>query len=138
MSRELLLRRALWAVAGFNALGALLFAFPQLPPGRLAGLPAEVPGAYRAFVALFILLFGGAYAWLARSEHPDRPMVLFGAIGKTSAFVLVTLLWLTGAVRGAGVLFASGDLVFAAIFFWCARGGRAMASRRGGGHARAF
>lgn len=138
MSRELLLRRALWAAAGFNVLGALLFAFPRLPLAQLAGLPAEVPGAYRAFVALFILLFGAAYAWLARSAQPDRPMVLFGAIGKTSAFVLAMVLWLAGAFSGVGVLLASGDLGFAAIFFWCVRGGRAMASRRGSGHARAF
>lgn len=131
MNREIVLRRALWSAAVFNLLGALLFAFPSSYPGQLVGLPADVPLIYRALTTLFVLLFGGAYLWLAQQAQVDRPLVMFGAIGKTSAFLLFSGLWLAGSASGAGVLVASGDLVLAAVFVWCLRGGRRMASGRG-------
>ncbi len=130
MNRETVLRRALWIAALFNLLGALLFAFPASYFGQFAGLPAEVPGAYRAMTALFVLLFGGAYLWLAQQTVIDRPLVMFGAIGKASAFALIGILWLMGAVGGKGVVIASGDLVLAVLFLWCLRGARRMASGR--------
>lgn len=130
MNRETVLRRALWTAAVFNLLGALLFAFPASYFGQFAGLPAEVPAAYRALTALFVLLFGGAYLWLARQAVVDRALLTFGAIGKASAFTLIVILWLTGAASGRGVLIASGDLILAALFIWCLRGGRPMATGR--------
>ena len=130
MNREPILRRALWTAAVFNLVGALLFAFPASYFGQFAGLPAEVPAAYRAMTALFVLLFGGAYLWLAQQTTIDRPLVMFGAIGKTSAFILISILWLTGAAGGKAVVIASGDLLLAMLFLWCLRGGRPMASGR--------
>ena len=130
MNRETLLRRGLWTAAAFNLLGALLFAFPASYLGQFAGLPTEVPLAYRALTALFVLLFGGAHVWLAQQAVIDRPLVMFGAIGKANAFTLICILWLTGAASGQGVVIASGDLVLAALFFWCLRGGRRMATGR--------
>jgi hypothetical protein len=130
MNRETVLRRALWTAAVFNLLGAMLFAFPASYFGQFAGLPAEVPAAYRAMTALFVLLFGGAYLWLAQQAVIDRPLVMFGAIGKASAFMLIVILWLSGAAGGRGVMIASGDLVLAGVFLWCLRGGRRMATGR--------
>ena len=130
MNRETVLRRVLWVAAVFNLLGALLFAFPASYVGQLAGLPADVPGAYRAMTALLVLLFGGAYLWLAQQSVINRPLLIFGAIGKASAFALVCILFLVGAASGVGVLIASGDLVLALLFLWCLRGGRRMASGR--------
>ena len=130
MNRETVLRRALWTAAVFNLLGALLFAFPASYFGQFAGLPAEVPGAYRALTAFFVLLFGGAYLWLAQRAVIDRVLLTFGAIGKASAFVLIFILWLTGAASGRGVLIASGDLILAALFIWCLRRARPMATGR--------
>jgi hypothetical protein len=130
MNRDTVLRRTLWAAAIFNLLGALLFAFPASYFGQLAGLPPAVPGAYRAMTALFVLLFGGVYLWLAQQAVIDRPLLMFGAIGKASAFLLVCILWLVGAASGVGVLIASGDLVFAVLFVWSVRGARRMASGR--------
>lgn len=112
------LRRALWAAGLANLGGALLFAFPASPPGALAGLPADVPAVYRALAALFVLLFGGAYAWLAAQPAIDRPFVRFGAIGKTCAFATFLLLWLGGAASARSVGLMSADLVFAGLFFW--------------------
>jgi hypothetical protein len=122
VSRESLLRRALWVAAFFNVAGAVMFAWPASPVGALAGLPAEVPVAYRAFTAVFVLLFGGSYAWLAGHRPLNRPFVAFGAIGKTSAFVLTVALWLCNGVGGMAVLILGGDLAFAALFAWCLAG----------------
>jgi hypothetical protein len=119
MDRDRLLHRALAVAAVFNLGGAVLFAFPASGLGAVAGLPPDVPVAYRAMTALFILLFGGAYAWLAAQETIDRPFVAFGAIGKASAFLVVLLLWLAGEAAAQSVALISGDLLFAALFAWC-------------------
>ncbi|HYB90759.1 MAG TPA: hypothetical protein VEC38_06925 [Candidatus Binataceae bacterium] len=110
------MRRALWAAAIFNLGGAFLFAFPSSSIGQLAGLSGVVPTIYRALLAMFILLFAAAYAWLARRPRIDRPLVAFSAIGKTAAFVVVAACWLLGDIPGRGVLAGSGDLAFAAFF----------------------
>ena len=91
-SREWFLRRVLWLAALVNVFGAFLFAFPASAPSRLAGLPPDAPIVYRAMTALFILLFGAAYAWLAAQPAINRPFVAFGAIGKASAFALIAVL----------------------------------------------
>lgn len=100
----------------FNLGGAALFAFPSSPFGQLAGLPSHVPGLYRALLTLFVLLFGGAYAWLARQEQIDRPLVALAAIGKAGAFAVIGGFWLLGVSPGRTALLASGDFVFAGLF----------------------
>ena len=122
MNRQSLLRRALWAAAFFNVGGAYLFGFPASPLGTFIGLPQEVPAVYRAFTAMFVLLFGGAYAWLAHHRPIIRPFVAFGAIGKASAFALTVGLALVDKTSGATVALLSGDLVLAALFAWCLAG----------------
>src|SRR5437762_533027 len=77
------MRSALWASVVYNLGGTLLFVFPS-SFGRLAGLPVPVPRVYTALLALFVALFGGAYAWLARQPRIDRPLVAMAALGKRS------------------------------------------------------
>lgn len=107
-----------------------MFAFPALPPGQLVGLPTSVNPVYAVMVAMFVALFGCAYAWLARRPVIDRPLLAFGAIGKTSAFLLALGLWLGGDVPFALVIVALGDLAFAALWFGWLRAGAANASAR--------
>ena len=126
MSREQILRPALWTAAFFNLVGTFLFAFPGSRLGQFAGLPTDVPAIYRALTALFVLLFGCAYAWLAMQPTINRPFVAFGAIGKASAFLIVVLLWLRGAAPITSVSAIVGDLVLAAVFLWCLRDRRRM------------
>ncbi len=116
MEKDIAIRRALWCSVAFNLMGALMFLFPEGPLGRLVGMPVPVPPLYNSTVALFIVLFGVAYAWLARSPVIDRASVAFGAIGKASFFFLVLSFWISGAAPGLMVLAASGDLMFAAFF----------------------
>lgn len=119
MSREHVLRPALWTAAFFNFAGAVPFAFPASTLGQFAGLPADAPIVYRAMTALFVLLFAGAYAWLALQPVINRPFVAFGAIGKAAAFVTVVVLWTRGVVPASGVLAMVGDMVLALVFGWC-------------------
>ena len=118
MSRERFLRRVLWLASLVNLAGAFLFALPASAPSQLAGLPEEAPAVYRAMLSLFILLFGGAYAWLAVQPAINRPFVMFGAIGKVSAFLVVAILWLAGAATATSVGAMAGDLVLAALFVY--------------------
>jgi hypothetical protein len=116
------IRLVLWASAVFNLAGALLFAFPESTISQLAGLPVPVPTFYAALLAEFIILFGGSYAWLALQPAINRPLLAFGAIGKTGAFLLVAVLWLAGQAPARGMLAITGDLIFACLFFaWLLR-----------------
>ena len=116
--RDRILRSALWAAASFNAFAAYPIAFPASALGQMAGLPDTVPLVYRMLTAMFVLLFGGVYVWLARSPSIDRPLLALGAIGKTAAFVVAALLWLGWQGDSRTVMLASGDLGFAALFTW--------------------
>jgi hypothetical protein len=116
--RTALFRRILWAAAAFNVLGACLLGFPASTPGQLTGLPAEVPLAYRAIASAFVLLFAGTYAWLALQPQPDRPMVVLGAVGKGTIFVIAMALWLAAEASLNSLVAAGGDLLFAAAFLW--------------------
>jgi hypothetical protein len=118
MDKDKIIRRALGVSAIYNLGGAFLFAFPSSAPGQLAGLPEAVPGIYRALVALFVLLFGGAYAWLAVARVIDCPMVAYSAIGKAGAFGTILMFALLGQVPARGVPPATGDLILACIFAW--------------------
>ena len=118
MLSDKLIRRALQFSVVFNLGGAWMFGFPALPAGQIAGLPASVPGIYRAMLALFVALFAGAYAWLSVQPNIDRPLVAFSAIGKAGAFATIFALWIAGQVSGSGVIVATGDLILAAIFAW--------------------
>jgi hypothetical protein len=112
------LRYVLWVSVAFNLGGALLFAFPSSPLGQFAGLPVPVPAVYNMLIAFFVLLFAGAYAWLACQPAIDRPLVALSAIGKAGAFMVICIFWLLGEIPGRGVMTASGDLIFAGIFTW--------------------
>src|SRR5258708_2561087 len=116
------MRGALAASAVFNLCGALLFAFPG-SAGKMAGLPSPAPRIYTMLVAVFVLLFGGAYAWLARQSSINRPLVAMSAIGKASVFIVICVFWLFGEIPGRSVLAGSRRLIFAALLgLWLVSG----------------
>ena len=121
-----LLRRFLWLTAVANTVVAFVFAFPA-SLGRPVDLPVPVPLVYSLFAGLFILLFGGAYAWLALQPRIHRPLVALGALGKTGAVLVVLTAWLLGAASTRLLLLISGDLVLAAVFVAWLLGNRADA-----------
>lgn len=72
----------------------------------------------RALLALFLALFGGAYAWLAAQPRIDRAFVAFGAIGKSLAVATTVVLWTLGLASGRWMPVMTGALAFAAVFAW--------------------
>ncbi len=120
VNRDAFLRKVLWATVVYNIAGAAAFAFPS-SVGQLAGLPVPVAPIYSVLLAIFVLLFGGAYAWLALQPTIDRPLVGFAAVGKASVFVAAIVLWAGGQGPGWFIPGATGDLIFAAIFAWWLR-----------------
>lgn len=117
------MRGALIASAVMNIAAALIFAFPD-SLGQLAGLPTPVPHIYTTLLAVFVMLFGIAYAWLARQPIIDRPLVAFSALGKAAVFSTILAFWILGDLSSRSVLAAIGDLIFAAIFAWWLIGSR--------------
>jgi hypothetical protein len=125
MSRERVIRGALWASVALNLLGVLVFTPPAL--GYAADLlPLPAPRFYAAQIALTIALFCGVYAWLARQPQISRPLVVVGALGKLGFFALYVAYWAAGDLPGRAVLQATPDLVLGSIFLWWA-----WAERRG-------
>jgi hypothetical protein len=130
VNRDKFIRCVLWVSVIFNLGGALLFAFPSSPLGQFAGLPVPVAPIYSMLLVFFVVLFGGAYAWLARQPNVDQPLIGFAAIGKAGVFVVIFTFWLLGEAPGRGVLVATGDLILAGIFIWWLLGARQGAGLR--------
>jgi hypothetical protein len=124
VNRDAFIRKVLWATVFYNVAGALAFAFPA-SIGQLAGLPLPVAPIYSVLLAIFVLLFGAAYLWLALQPTIDRPLIGFAALGKASVFVAAIVLWLLGEGPGLFIAGATGDLIFAALFSWWLRAGSA-------------
>jgi hypothetical protein len=135
MDRDVVMRWALWASVPANFAVAGLMLAPSSALGQLVGLPDPPPHpVYRAMLALFVALFGGAYAWLARQPCIDRALVAFAAIGKSAVFGTTFVLFLCGMASGRWTLLLSGDLAFAATFAWWLSGSGGAAARRTVGH----
>jgi hypothetical protein len=127
MSRDRVMRSALWAAALLNAAGLAVFVPPAigLAPDLL---PVPGPPFYAAQVALTIALFGGVYVWLAFQPEINRPLVVVGALGKLGFFLLAVAYWISGDLPANAVPKAAPDLVLALIFFWWIRTGRSASS----------
>jgi hypothetical protein len=69
-------------------------------------------------IALVIAIFGGVYAWLARQDVVNRPLLLVGALGKVGFFALAAAYWTAGSLPAAAVSQGVPDLVLGALFLW--------------------
>jgi len=90
---------------------------PDSTPGKLIGLPIEVPLVYAALSSFLVGVFGLAYGWLALQPDIDRPMVALAALAKTGVFFIALALWAFDHVAGPLMLVAIGDLLFAMLWF---------------------
>jgi hypothetical protein len=115
---ERYVRASLAASFVANVGAAYVFAHPSSVVGALLGLPASIDPVYSGLCATFVALFGCAYGWLAMQPTLDRPLLWMGVVGKAGFFVLVASLWMRAAANDALVLAASGDMAFAAFWFW--------------------
>ena len=122
MVNEKWIRATLWISVPFNFAAAWALLVPGSWLGGLIGLPVDVPLIYAALLSFMIFGFGCVYAWLALRSDIDKSVLAIGAIGKAGVFVVCFSLWFLGEVAGTGVLVASGDLTFAAIWgLWLIR-----------------
>lgn len=119
MTRNALIRTALWVSVALNLLGVSVF-LPAAMGRDSALLPIPGPPFYAAQVTLVIGLFGGVYAWLARQPVINRPLLVVGALGKLGFFVSTVVYWVVGDLPAAVVAQSSPDLVLALIFLWWA------------------
>jgi len=110
------MRRALFATAGMNVVGAALFAPPARALRVVAGLPQGEHPLYLATVSMFVLLFGLGYLWAAAAGRADRLFVTLAAVGKLSFFALLAWFWAVGALSARAPLVGTGDLVFGILF----------------------
>jgi hypothetical protein len=123
MSRDRVIRAALWTSVALNLLGVAVF-LPAALGSASARMPIPVPRFYAAQIGLTIALFAGVYAWLARQPRIDRPLVVVGALGKLGFFALFVAYWLAGDLPGAVVPQALPDLLLASVFLWWAHAAR--------------
>jgi ABC-type Mn2+/Zn2+ transport system permease subunit len=126
MSRDRVIRTALWASVALNLVGVVLFTPAALgSSAELMSIPA--PRFWVAQVGITIALFAGVYGWLAMQREIDRPLLLVGALGKLAFFGLVLAYWLAGDLPGRIVPQAAPDLVLGSVFIWWLRSDRRQA-----------
>lgn len=121
MSRDVFMRRTLVAGAVFNCAAAAMVLFPS-SLGSFADFPTSAPRLHTWILALFVALFGGAYAWLSRRPVIDRPLVVMAVLGKCGVFLVSLACLLLGDISVK--TFAPGvvDLAFAVVFLWWLNG----------------
>jgi hypothetical protein len=110
------MRRALFATAAMNLLGAALFAPPARTLRAVAGFPEAEHQLYLAIVGMFVLLFGLGYLWSAAAGRADRVFIAVAAAGKLSFVALLVSFWAAGALSARAPLVGAGDLVFGVLF----------------------
>ena len=115
---EAFVRTSLWVTGPLNLLAAAAFAFPASGIGTVLELPVEAHPFYTLFSGSFVGLFGLIYLWLARQTPIVRPLLLAGACGKTMAATISLSLFSAGQLSGLTTTLISGDLAFAALWFY--------------------
>ena len=108
--------RALFTTAAvFNFLVGIpmLVAYPLI--ARLFGLEGP-PTVWFHIAAAIVIIFGYAYACIARDPVKFRPYVMLGAISKMAFVVVIYGHWLNGTAPGPLALLVTMDLIFALLF----------------------
>ncbi|MEO7520431.1 MAG: hypothetical protein ABIW79_01315 [Gemmatimonas sp.] len=121
ISRERIMRVALWSSVALNMLGVVVFLPPALGIESFM-VPLPAPRLYMGQIAYTIAFFGCVYAWLAMQERINRALVVVGALGKLGFFLLFAGYWMAGDVPATFVMQASPDFVLAVVFLWWAGG----------------
>ncbi|HVN43574.1 MAG TPA: hypothetical protein VMT50_12385 [Steroidobacteraceae bacterium] len=109
--------RALFtAAAAFNVLVGvpMLVAYPLV--ASLLGLEGP-PTVWYHIAAAIVLIYGYAYACVARDPHRYRPYVVLGILGKLSFVAAIYGHWVAGSASGRCALLVTVDLLFAILFF---------------------
>jgi hypothetical protein len=122
LTRDRVLRGALWTTVALNAVGFAAFAFPALG-FESPLLPITAPRFLAAQIAFTIALFGVVYAWLAVQSRINRALIVVGGLGKLGFFGLTLTYALAGDIPTSMAVSALPDLALGVLFLWWARAG---------------
>lgn len=117
MDKEKIMKWTLIVGALFNFFAATVILFPDTI-GAFSGLPASGSPFYNRMIAMFILVFGFIYGWLATNKEINRSIVGVAIIGKFGVFIVATLSFILGDIVFSAVMPAIIDLLFGFIFLW--------------------
>lgn len=110
-------RTLFFVAAAFNALVALALVLPGDFAWNLLGLLRPEKMLFVHLFAVMVAAFGLAYFWIARNPGGKRVLIELAIIGKLAVFGVALAHGLAGTAPMSLALLASGDLVFAALFF---------------------
>jgi hypothetical protein len=127
--------RALFLCAAcFNWLAGLPLLVATTPVSRIMGLDVNPTAVlFIQLTAGVIVVFGGAYAMVARDPVRYRAYIPLGLILKVYVVAVVYGWWLSGGIPWPLPALAAGDIVFAALFwrYYRASGMAAFAADQG-------
>ncbi|MBK5354476.1 hypothetical protein JFU37_18465 [Pseudomonas sp. TH41] len=117
--------------ACFNLLAGLPFLLATTPVASLVGL--EVTPTSMLFIQItmaMVVMFGWAYWMVSVDPARYRPFIGLGLASKIMVVALIGGYWLTGNIPWQLPALASGDIVFAALFWRYLSGSRLTAVQR--------
>lgn len=106
------------SAACFNVLAGLPMLIAMRPVADLMGL--EITPTSALFIQItmgLVVMFGGAYWMVSRDPVRFRPYIVLGLLLKIMVGILVFGHWLAGSIPLQLPVLASGDIVFA-LLFW--------------------
>ena len=79
--------------------------------------PAPTEPLFLQLFAWLVVVFGIGYWWVSTDPAANAPIIKLGILGKISVFLAVLACVLMDAVSWQMLILASGDLVYAALFW---------------------
>jgi hypothetical protein len=104
--------------ACFNVLAGLPWLVALHPVANLMGLEITAAGALFIQITMaVVVIFGWAYWMIGRDPVRYRPYIALGLMLKIMVVALIYGHWLAGNIPWPLPVLASGDIVFAALFW---------------------
>ncbi|MBK5356586.1 hypothetical protein JFU37_29485 [Pseudomonas sp. TH41] len=106
------------SAAGFNVLAGLPFLVALQPVAALMGLQVTPTSALFIQITMaLVVMFGWAYWMISRDPVRYRPYIVLGILLKILVVAVIYGHWLAGNIPWPLPVLASGDIIFA-LLFW--------------------
>lgn len=119
------------SAACFNVLAGLPFLVAMAPVANLMGL--EVTPTSALFIQItmaLVVIFGWAYWMISCDPVRFRPYIVLGIVLKIMVVAIIWGHWLAGSISWPLPVLASGDIVYALLFWRYLSGTRFTAVQR--------
>jgi len=126
------------SAAGFNLLASLPFLIAMDPDAAAVGLQLNPAAILFAQITMgVVVVFGWAYWMISLDAVRYRPWILLGIVLKILVVVVIFSHWLLGNISWPLPVLASGDVIYAVLFWrhyrrtaaWSATRSNAVARR---------